>query len=314
MPSTRTAPQRFGAEAISNWDLLSRNPYGDDYPARVYHVNNISGASTNDGLSWDFPMDQVSTAVTAWAAYLAGRTSTDAYVRGVIYVQGTGTAYTAITAWPQYCDMIGIGADPRGNGSGIARITGSTSAAASGAARGLNLRNLQFIGSGSYYAATFSVLFRSTIVNCTFVNGATGGLDITTGGGFQILHSQMGGGDTVNSVTGLRLGSAGGNFNDCVVQDNVIVGTTTGLENGAYLCNSTVVKDNFIYGGTKGVDDNTTESNILGNAWYIGNYIYSGSDAMELTNNGTKIAIGNWVNANGTATIERATIAEGLTT
>lgn len=304
MPSARTAPSRFGAQAISNWDLLAANPYGDDYPARVYHVNNITGLSTNDGLSWEFPMDQVSTAITAWTAYLAGRTSTDAYVRGRILVQGTGTAYTAITAWPSYCDLWGVGADPRGNGSGIARITGSTSAAAAGSARGLHLKNMQFIGSGSYYAATFSVLFRSILDNCTFVNGATGGLDITSGGGIQIIHCQMGGGDTVNSVTGLRVGSAGGNFNNCVVQDCVISGTTTGVENTAYLANATVFKDNFIYGGSKGVDDNSTESNILGNAWYVNNFVYSGTDAFEMTNNGTKRVIGNWINENGTAKIE----------
>jgi len=305
---------RKGVSSLSDLkDGASAWGYPGDYPGRCYFVNNITGSSTNSGLDWAHAMDQVSTAITAAEAYRQLVTTNNQYVRNVIYVQGTGTAYTAITAYPNYCDIIGVGADPRGNGSGIARITGAASAAATGSARGLGLYNLQFIGAGSYYAAVFTVLFRSVIENCTFVNGATGGLDITSGGGIQIRNCQMGGGDTVNSVTGFRVGSGGANFNDCIVEDCVIIGTTTGFENGAYLCNSTRVCHNLIYGGTKGIDDNSTESTIAGNAYYIGNWV-SGTDAIEVTNNAVARVIGNYVVNGTTGTIEAATIAEGITT
>jgi hypothetical protein len=53
---------------------------GADYDNRVYYVNNITGDSSYSGLdSWDNAMDEVSTAITAWEAYRATRTSTDAY-------------------------------------------------------------------------------------------------------------------------------------------------------------------------------------------------------------------------------------------
>jgi hypothetical protein len=273
--------------------------YPGNYPGKVFYVNNITGSASYSGLSWDEPFAEVSTAITASAAALAAiPTSTNRYVRNTIYVQGTGTAYAAITAWPSYCDLIGVGADPRGNGTGIAAITGSSSAAAAGSARGLRLYNMQFIGSGSFYAATFAVLFRSVIENCTFVNGATGGLDITTGGGFVIRDCQIGCGDTTTSVTGFRVGSAAGNFNNCLVEDNMILGSTTGFENGAYLCNGTIVRNNTIYGGTKGVDDNSTQTGLNASVFYVNNFI-SGTDAMEISQNAAARVIGNYV-VNGT--------------
>ncbi len=38
-------------------------------PGRTYFVNNITGSSTNDGLSWANAMDEVSTAITASEVY-----------------------------------------------------------------------------------------------------------------------------------------------------------------------------------------------------------------------------------------------------
>jgi hypothetical protein len=167
------------------------------------------------------------------------------------------------------------------------------------------LYNLQFTGSGSGYALDVAVLFRSVIENCVFVNKSTGGARIVKGGGLTIRNCQFGGGDTVNSALGLEQ-SGTDNFNDCVLENNVIFGTTTGLTINAYLANATVVKNNFIYGGAKGVDDNSTESNIIGNAWYIGNFVGvgSGGDAFEFAQNATQRVIGNHLNVNGTGAVE----------
>lgn len=282
--------------------VASRVPGG--YPGRDYFVNNITGATGNDGLSWDGAFAQVSEAITAAEAFRVTFASTNRYIRNRIFVQGTGTAYTAITALPNYCDMIGVGADPRGNGTGIASITGSSSAAVtSTGVRGLYLENMQFIGSGSYYAMALAICFRSDFFNCAFVNGATGGLDITTGGGIWIHNCHIGG-DTVTPATGLRVGSAGGNFNQCLVEDCMIYGSTTGIENDAYLCDGTLFRNNTVYGGTKGIDDNSTESTLAGNAFYVNNFIGAGSDAMEISQNGTLRCIGNICNAAGVTQTE----------
>ncbi len=128
---------------------------------RTYYVNNILGSSTNDGLSWGTAMDEVSTAITASETYrqLGGvvggaSVTTNDYVRNTIVVQATGTAYSAISALPNYTDIIGLGATPRGNGAGIVRIDGAGAAdAMAGTARGLGLYNLQAMQSsaGSFY-------------------------------------------------------------------------------------------------------------------------------------------------------------------
>ncbi|KKL18890.1 hypothetical protein LCGC14_2470980, partial [marine sediment metagenome] len=88
----------------------------------TYYVNNITGSSTADGLSWNSAVDQVSTAVTLSEAsrLIHPGTTTNDYIMNTIIVQGTGTAYTAVAALPSYARVIGLGADPRGNGAGIA--------------------------------------------------------------------------------------------------------------------------------------------------------------------------------------------------
>jgi len=86
----------------------------------------------------------------------------------VIFVKGTGTAYTSLTALPSYCDMIGDGATPFGDGTGIPVIGTNTADldAIAGEARGLGLYNLQFQHSGNGWAMDFVNLFRSEIAHC----------------------------------------------------------------------------------------------------------------------------------------------------
>ncbi len=115
-------------------------------PGRTYYVNNITGSASNDGLSWGNAFAQVSTAITAQAAYSLAKTGVVATAAGIygrdrIIIMGTGTTYTAISALPQMCDVIGFGADPRGNGTGIVVIGDATGAAdgIAGSCRGLNM-------------------------------------------------------------------------------------------------------------------------------------------------------------------------------
>jgi len=275
---------------------------GSGYPGVILYVDNIRGSSSNDGLTWDTPMDQISTAVTAWeavrTAYAAATTGSN-YTRGIIYVQGTSTAYTALTALPNYCDIVGIGADPRGNGTGIASVTGSstTDTVSSTGVRGLGVYNMQFTGTGAAYGMNLAICFRSDFVNCAFMNRTTGGLNIATGGGINISHCLFGG-DTTYPVTALTVGtggSGGGNFNQCLVEDSVFYGSTTGIVVSAYLCDQTVFKNNVVYGGTYGIQDTCSDSNLASNAWYAGNFISAGTTALALTNNASNRAMGNLV-------------------
>jgi len=93
-------------------DIVGAGGYpGVGYMGKQYFVNNIDGASGNGGENWDDAMDEFSTAVTAWEAYRAGLKTNNQNVRGQIFIQGTGTAYSAITALPSYCDVYGYGRD-----------------------------------------------------------------------------------------------------------------------------------------------------------------------------------------------------------
>ena len=300
---------RKGLSSLS--DLVDGNGafgYPGDYPGLIFYVNNITGSTTNDGLSWAFPKAQISQAI---AAAEAGRPSVRAgsndFVRNIIFVQGTSTAYTVLTALPNYCDIIGVGADPRGNGSGIARLTSTTGVnttddSITAGVRGLRLYNLQFGGSGTGWGLSCTTLFRSVIENCAFVNKTTGGILLTTGGGNEIRNCHIGG-DTSYPAIGLQMGNSGGNANQCLVEDNFIYGSTTGVSVSAYLCDHTVFRNNTIYGGTTGLSDTCTDSTLAANAFYSGNFLLGGSAAYSITNNGAKRCTANRCNSNGTGTV-----------
>ena len=154
--------------------------YLPENPGRDYYVNNITGSDSMNGRSWARAFASISAAVTASEAYRALKATTNEYIRNRIFIQGTGTAYATLTALPSYCDMIGVGADPRGNGAGIVRI-GPDSGAFDGVllsatVRGLNVYNIQFQAGVGKYSFKGTNLFRSRFENCVFAtNGSPGG-------------------------------------------------------------------------------------------------------------------------------------------
>jgi len=275
---------------------------------RTYYVNNITGDSGNDGLSPKKAVDQLDTAVTLAEAYRVTWATNNQYVRNRIIVQGTATAYEAVSALPNYCDIIGIGADPRGNGAGIPRLdgAGAADAAASAGVRGLNVYNMQFTGSGNYYAMDLAIVFRSVFVNCAFVNCAYGGLRIVTGGGIVIKDCHFGG-DTTTPATGLYIGAGthAGNFNQSLVENCMIYGSTNGVLIDTYLNDGTRFHGNTIYGGTYGIRDTSTETTIAGNAFYTGNYVAGGTTGISIasTGNAAYQALGNFISSAGTCDI-----------
>lgn len=290
--------------------------YPGDYPSKKYYVNNISGSATNNGLTWASAFAQISDAITAWEAYRATRTATDAYVRGIIYVQGTGTSYTALTALPSYCDIIGIGATPYGDGAGIPVITGKSATtptdAAAGTARGLRLIGLQFETSGDKYCLDFVNLFRSEIAFCAFKASdptlvtvvTTGGIRFTGSSGGNYIHDcmWMGGNDSWFTY-GIKLDSGVVIFNANRIEKNVIEAETAGVYIAAETVTGdyTTVKDNVFTGGNHtmavAVDDNSTRGRII----YTGNYCGS-TDGGQLVNNGAIRWVANYA-TNGFSTV-----------
>jgi len=248
---------------------------------RTYYVNNISGDSGNDGLSWTSAFAQVSQAISASETYrqLQG-TDTNDYIRNTIVVQGTGTAYTALTALPSYCDIIGLGAPPNGNGAGIARIGADGADGIAGTARGLGLYNLQIIAGGAFYCMDFVNLFRSTIKDCGLFAAAhhtSGGMRFSSSsGGNKIVHNHWGSASAhSNFLTGMQIDGASFDHNE--IEDNFIQGKNVGIkvESTATQAGWTIVRNNVIgniagEGCTIGVID---ETEATGNIEYSTTHI-----------------------------------------
>ncbi|KKK86835.1 hypothetical protein LCGC14_2759260, partial [marine sediment metagenome] len=213
-----------------------------DTGGTTYYVNNITGSSTADGLSWNNPCDQVSTAITLSEAsrLIHPGTTTNDYIRNTIVVQGTGTAYTALTALPSYCDVIGLGVDPRGNGTGIARIgadtgTGESGVVATATVRGTNFYNLQFQAGLDGYPFKGTNFFRCRWENCVFAtNGSPAGqpaagfeAGICSGNVWKNCHWITASSIGTDSAIGMNITST--HFHNCLVEDCYIAGTTAAI-------------------------------------------------------------------------------------
>lgn len=268
-------------------------------PTRAYYVDNVNGNAANDGLSWDHPFAQISQAITAWEAYRAAQANI--YERGEIWVKGTATAYTALAALPNYCDIIGLGAEPRGNGTGIVIIGADGADGIAGSARGLVLKNIQIVSGGAFWCADFVQLLRSTFENVTFQakdHATDGGVRFTgASGGLKIKNCHWCGSGLVHHKVGIQV--SGANFDNSLIEDNVIIGTTAGFLVDAGVANAdlTVVKNNHIGDGGRGcataIDDNATAGMIM----YDGNYVM-GTALICCVNNGAARVHGN-MTANG---------------
>lgn len=266
---------------------------------KVYHVDNVNGSSSYNGLSRTRPFAEPSQAIAAWEEFRAAQDNL--YVRGLIKIHGTGTAYAALTALPNYCDMVGVGAEPRGNGTGIPIIGADGADGIAGTARGLGLFNLQFISGGAFWCADFVQLLRSEIAYCAFQtkdHASDGAMRFTgASGGLWIHDNHWCGSGLVHPKVGIQV--SGANFDNSKVEHNFIVGTTAGVLVDAGVANGdlTEFRDNHIGDGGRGcvtaIDDNATAGMIMYNKNTV-----MGTNLICCVNNGAARVHGN-VSANG---------------
>lgn len=285
-----------------------------DTGGRTYYVNNITGGANADGLSWNSAFDQLDTAVTASEAYraLGGRKSavdTNDYIRNRIVLQGTGTTYEAVDALPNWCDVIGLGAVPFGDGYGIVVLgdnTGSSDGLA-GEVRGSNFYNIQFIAEGAFYAVDLAVAYRTSFDTCAFGSNATASacaiaFNVVSAGGL-ILRGCRTIGHLAFPVIGYAFSTAGGNFNECLVEYCSAVASTTGMTNVGELNNGTVIRNNIIYGGTTGITDTSSGTDDTHKAFYWNNFASSESTGMTMTNRAERHCMNNYSVAGNTSAI-----------
>lgn len=293
-----------------------------NYPGRIYFVNNITGASTNDGLSWEFAMDQIDTALLASEHYRHDQATNNKMVRNIIYVQGTETAYVEANQDANGFDMIGIGNRMHlGGAAGDVMISGGTTADGlamtdllagwdttidKGGGLGCNFYNIQFEASGgALYAVDLEDFLLSSFEDCSFMTSGAS----TTGGGLRatqhfagsLIRNCTAGGDAGSQAYGFHF-PAGGVFNQNLIEYNWANASSYGYYCAKYLQGGTVVRYNQFYGGTTGLADASAETTVLGLAMYTRNDCMGGTTGMSVTNKGDYRAVGNWCVGAGTAT------------
>jgi hypothetical protein len=104
-------------------------------------------------------------------------------------------------------------------------------------------------------------------------------------------------------VTGFAFGLAAGtgtNFSQCLIEDNFVYGSTTGIAAGGYLCDCTLYRNNVVYGGTTGIADTNTNGGIGASAFYANNFVSGGTTAMTFTALETTRSLGNFTASAGT--------------
>ena len=279
---------------------------------RNYYVNNITGSSANDGLSWNTALAQVTQAITAQTAYrlaLTGvaPTAATSYGRDTIYVMGTGTTYLPIATMPSMCDIIGVGVDPFGNGTGIAVIGDATGAqdGMAGTTRGSNWYNLQFVGAGAHYGVNLAAAYRSKFENCAFGGNAASAacaiaFNVVSGSGLvmrdckTIAHAAF-------PVIGYAFATAGGDFNECLIERCYANASTSGMLNAGYLNNGTVIRDCICYGGTTGIADTSAQTGDGALAFYFHNFASGATNGITMTNSPERHCMQNYSVGNATS-------------
>lgn len=277
---------------------------------RPYFVNNITGSSTADGETWDRAMDEINTAVTAVVALQATYATNNEYIRNTIVVQGTATAYEAVTALAGYTDYIGIGADPTGNGGGIARIDGAGAAdsvdTGSSTVRGVNLYNLQFTHTSTpgttYYCFDIAgAMYRSKFEHCGFTNGGAACFHAKSCGSIVMddCHCMQ---DQFNANYGMLIGSTSastGNFNNCLIKNSNFHGNTAGVLIYNNSCSNTLFDHCTFIGGVNGFVDLDNDANGAAHRLFLSDCYAYGTDSttrnaggFEVTNASTAKGVG----------------------
>ena len=280
-------------------DGSSAYGYPGNYPGKIYFVNNVTGASTNDGSDWDHAFAQIDQALLASETRRVS-TANLRPIRNRIFVQGTGTAYAAVDQDFNNADLIGIGNIAHlGGAAGDVMVSGAGAAdgfaqsiltagwdttLGHGGGIGINVFNVHFEATGAYWAADLVDWLDSKFEDCSFCcSGANsdGGIRATEHfAGSKILRCLVMG-DAGAPAIGMSF--SGGVFNNTEIANCVVYARTTGYTNSCYLQDCSWIHDNMFYGGTTGLSDTSAETTLFGLASYTDNKAF-GATAFTCTN------------------------------
>jgi hypothetical protein len=275
---------------------------------QTYYVNNITGNdSTHTGLGgWSDAFATISHAIAVAEVYRLAQLAGNTMVRNTILVAGTSTAYAAISALPNWTNVIGVGAYPFGNGSGIAIVDGAGAAdAVAGTCRGNYFKNLQFCASGAYWSFNGVQVLRTIFEDVCFRNNAAasnGGFKVTGNSGGIVMRRCRFDGDSGYPAYGIYV-TGGVTFNSCTIEDCFITGTTNGVYIGASTdAIGSLFKNNFI--GDMGGGCTLAINDLgAGYAVFAGNYCFASTPGISLTARPGRAVSNHLVIVNGTGSI-----------
>jgi len=210
-------------------------------PGRTYFVNNVTGSSTNDGLSWANAMDEVTTAITASETYreLGGveggaAVVTNDYVRNTIMVQGTDTVYAGIVDLGEEYNLIGLASPTGGRGwmadstCGGVQIGNTTTAGLEGASgdfTGVYISNVQLLSYDATPIFATATLDQACIEDVGFYIASTAtsqpedAFSITTGcNGTVLRRCHVGNNAQLTSRPKDGVHISGAAFRNCLVE------------------------------------------------------------------------------------------------
>jgi len=272
-----------------------------DMGGTTYYVNNITGSSTADGLSWNSAVDEVSTAVTLSEAsrIVHPGASTNDYIRNTIVIQGTETEYTGdLTDLGEFTRIIGLsgGVEAPGIDVGVVRIGSSTTSGAevSGMLRGNLFQNLVFTFGGD---TKYGLYVTGNSLSCTFygVDFLHTGVDgeacchfqaVCANGVIERCTFDDNSGGT-GALYGLYLN---GQTSGMRIRDNVFSAGSTAslyLGSGSHQIGTVISGNYFPYISTVGILDESED----GYAMVAGNYFADGS--VDLTRTTNTRTVGN---------------------
>ena len=217
----------------------TRNPSG----AQDYYVDlNIS--SPGDGFTLATAFSTIAAAITASNTSI-GLTANRWWARrNRIFVCGDGIT-ESLTVLPEKCDIIGVGTDLYDH----PRVTGMHAIAV--AKVGCRFINIGFTASGA--GDVFDIVagcYGMSFINCDFtpaITGSTKAIEIDDAAGIRIIgcNFQIGSGGPSYFATAIDI--EGTIHHDCVIANNVIIGTAgIAVSDAAANCFGSIIKDNVI--------------------------------------------------------------------
>jgi hypothetical protein len=265
-----------------------KNPWG----AQDYYVDG-NRVTSGDGTSWDEAVDDLSDAITLSNASIGLAGNRWWARRNRIYACGDQELDENLTILPEKCDVIGVGTDlypfPRVIGNHVIAL----------AKVGCRFINMGFNSEAN--ADMFDLpagCYGLGFLGCVFTPltaGTTKALEINDAALVQIIGCRFVIGAAGPTLFGQAIHFEGTIHHDCVVSNNLIIGTIgIGISEAGANCYGSIIDNNIIRATGLCIDDNSddwiiTNNSIISDAAGDG----TGNDAVIDCN--LQLAVGNRV-------------------